>query len=617
MEEKNTKRMLLEWLLALVTIFFTFLFVISIAYIVFEKIYENRIYPNIYIGQLLLGGKTPEEAKLILNEQIDNLHQSGINFYFNNQYTTILPTISSAETDLTYEIINFNLDNTVASAYAFGRKDNLLTNIRNQLDCLIHGSPVQLIYSLNTEELEKILKDNFSDYETPAQAAQLIYENNSFTISEEQLGTAINYQRGITALQNNLKALNTSAINLTAATDYPLILKKDSIGIIEEAEKTLELAPLGLIYENLEWKIYKNELARWLGLKINPIANEGKKIILGLNEAVVDDYLNEQVVPEVNHNPVDAKFNMEDNRVVEFQASRDGIELDLDRSIALIERIVTKGSSTVELVARALKSKIKTQEVNDLGIKEIIGIGHSNFSGSPVNRRHNIRNGADALHGLLIKPDEEFSLLAALGEINADTGYLPELVIKGNKTIPEYGGGLCQIGTTMFRVVLSTGLPITMRRNHSYRVSYYEPAGTDATIYDPWPDFKFINDTGNHILIQSRIEGDDLFFDFWGTPDGRIASQTVPVITNITRPEPTKYIETLDLPPGEQKCTERAHNGADTYFDYIVTYPDDEVKETRYKSHYVPWREVCLLGVEELSSATEEDTATSTEEIIE
>ena len=70
--------------------------------------------------------------------------------------------------------------------------------------------------------------------------------------------------------------------------------------------------------------------------------------------------------------------------------------------------------------------------------------------------------------------------------------------------MPEYGGGLCQIGTTVFRAAVNSGLPITERRPHAYRVVYYEPAGFDATIYDPRPDLRFINDTENYILIQTK-----------------------------------------------------------------------------------------------------------------
>jgi len=184
-------------------------------------------------------------------------------------------------------------------------------------------------------------------------------------------------------------------------------------------------------------------------------------------------------------------------------------------------------------------------------------------------------------------------------------------VIKGDKTVPEYGGGLCQIGTTIFRTALATGLPITARQNHSYRVAYYEPAGTDAAVYIPNPDVRFVNDTGNYILIQSRLEKNDIYFDFWGVQDGRIATTTKPVVFNIVKPEPTKLIESDTLPLGEKKCTEKAHNGADAYFDYKVIYPEGAtttpVQERRFKSHYVPWQEVCLVGTGAASS-----TASST-----
>ncbi|MBU4512181.1 VanW family protein, partial [Patescibacteria group bacterium] len=232
--------------------------------------------------------------------------------------------------------------------------------------------------------------------------------------------------------------------------------------------------------------------------------------------------------------------------------------------------------------------------------------------GSPTNRRHNIGVGANKLNGLLIAPDEEFSLVQTLGEVNAATGYLPELVIKGNKTIPEYGGGLCQIGTTMFRVALYAGLPITERRPHSYRVSYYEPAGMDATIYIPRPDVKFINDTRNYLVLTTEIQDNILRFKLYGTNDNRKTEiENPPRIWNITYPGPTKLIETLDLAPGEKKCTESSHRGADTEFTRVVTYADSrEPIDEKWFSRYSSWQAVCLIGVEELT------VSTSSEEVV-
>jgi vancomycin resistance protein YoaR len=301
-------------------------------------------------------------------------------------------------------------------------------------------------------------------------------------------------------------------------------------------------------------------------------------------------------------------------RVSAFQSSKDGQIIDQDASLNSIEtNLIEQKKNEIELTVKKMVSDASATTTDNLGITQILGTGHSNFSGSPKNRRQNIKNGAKNLSGLLIKPGETFSVVSNLGSIDAAGGYLPELVIKGNKTTPEYGGGLCQVGTTMFRAALDSGLPIVERRNHSYRVGYYEPAGTDATVYDPSPDLKFLNDTGNYILIQSRITGNDIYFDFWGTSDGRVATRTYPTIYNIVKPKPAKTIETTTLKPGEKKCTEKAHNGADAFFDYTVTYANGDVKKKKFSSHYVPWQEVCLIGVKTLTaSSSPGSTATST-----
>jgi vancomycin resistance protein YoaR len=292
--------------------------------------------------------------------------------------------------------------------------------------------------------------------------------------------------------------------------------------------------------------------------------------------------------------------------VAEFRQSIDGKKLNLEINYAKInQRIIAKNNSPIELEVELTKSATSIGSTNDLGITELIGRGQSNFKGSPTNRRINIANGAKILNGILIAPQEEFSTIKALGEIDGEHGFKQELVIKGNRTIPEYGGGLCQIGTTAFRVALRSGRPITQRRNHSYRVTYYEPAGMDATIYDPQPDFKFLNDTGKHILLTTRIEGDELIFDMYGTKDGRTIeiSPDPPRIYNVKSAGTPRNIETTDLKPGEKKRVESAHAGADTYFKYTVTYPNGEVKETEFTSHYVSWPEVWLVGV--AASSTE------------
>ncbi|HMB65264.1 MAG TPA: VanW family protein, partial [Patescibacteria group bacterium] len=429
----------------------------------------------------------------------------------------------------------------------------------------------------------------------------------------------------VDVLKRKLKNLDTSAIVLKTQEQEPRIHQKDCQGLKQEAEKILEKAPLKLLVPiegrdnaSREWTVNKSQLASWLQLQLQKNCS---RVEIGLNKEEVGNFLEEAISPEVDQEPEEAKFEIKDGKVVKFKASQDGLELAVSTSSQKIEQELIRGTSTtstqIKLLTRTVESKIKAGNINNMGIEEVIGVGQSDFSGSPANRVHNIEIGAKSLEGRLIKPGEEFSLVEALGKINAENGYKPELVIKGNKTIPEYGGGLCQIATTMFRTALQSGLKITERRNHSYRVSYYEPAGTDATIYPPHPDLRFINDTDNHILIQYRIKDSKLYFDFWGNDDGREVKVTEPTIYNLVNPGPTKIIESTELDPGKKRCTESAHTGADAYFDYKVNYSeeDKETKERRFYSHYVPWREVCLVGVEEPpkdSDGNKKEGATST-----
>lgn len=612
------------WLPKTAIIFFINLGLLAGAYFGFDYAYKDSVYPGVYVGKINLGGKQVAEAKNIIDEEIKKISTNGLSFFYGQEKSVIFPITLSPDGSVAYDLVVFNSEKTVKNAYGFGRQHNFFLNLKEKFFGLIFQHPITQEFTLNEEMIKKTLMNGFFSLETPAKNAELFYvasANSSSTkegyeIIPEQFGRTVNYDQGLGALKINIANLSNAPITLNEEKNSPNILAKDCLNIEKRAEEMLAIAPFTIINEKKKWIIEKEDMAGWLRLELNIAANSSStaadKVIVALNPEVVKNYLNEKLGPSINKKATDAKFQMTNGKLVSFQTQSDGREIDLEASFQKINsEIFLNNKKEVELAVKEIKSDIGLAEVNNLGLNEIIGTGESNFAGSPKNRRHNIKIGANAVNGTLIKPDEEFSLLKVLGTIDGSTGYLTELVIKDNKTTPEFGGGLCQIGTTAFRAALATGLPITQRRNHSYRVVYYEPAGTDATIYDPWPDFRFINDTGNYILIQSRIVGDNLYFDVWGTKDGREIKKTKPTVYNIVKPAPGKIIETLSLKPGEKKCTERAHNGADAYFDYKVAYSNGEVKEERFSSHYVPWQEVCLLGVKELSASSTPPTVNS------
>ncbi|NCN07732.1 hypothetical protein GW933_03490 [Candidatus Falkowbacteria bacterium] len=610
-----------QWLIiTIIVAVFAMIFILTSAVLAFEIKYQNKFFPGSRIGDVSLEGLTAPEALEVVNQLTEKLEKQEIRILYKNgdsSYLKITPSINALnDPDLSRELLRFDNHKTVYEAYNYGRNQSWLKNITDQVKMLSKDKYFKASFILDDSMMRQLIKQGLSELETIAQNASvnvIWQDNNNYSLEfiAEQNGITIDYNDAISKIKNNLAELKNDQIEIKKQNADPLVHLSEVPNKEAMVKQVLTTTTPELLYGDQKWTISKKDLSQMLEFQ----KDKDNFFIVALNKDKFFDWLNNNLSAKINIEPKDASIEMIDGRVNKFEAHRDGQTVNVEETYNKINPYLKQGNLKIEVAVDTTSPKISTSEINNLGIKEILGTGHSNFTGSPANRRHNIKTGADKLNGVLIKPDEEFSLIKTLGEIDGEHGYKQELVIKGNKTLPEYGGGLCQIGTTTFRATMGSGLPVTARRNHSYNVAYYLEnglPGTDATIYDPNPDFKFINNTGNYVLIQTRIIGDDLYFDFWGTNDGRRAERTTPRVWNWVSPPATKYIETLDLPVGQKRCTESAHKGVDTSFDYTITYADGQVDETTFTSHYKPWQAVCLIGVETLTL----ENATSTDEIL-
>lgn len=309
--------------------------------------------------------------------------------------------------------------------------------------------------------------------------------------------------------------------------------------------------------------------------------------------------------------PVDALFTFENNRVTAFKPSSDGQAVDVFAIKTHIENmipsIVTAGKTqtiVMQIPIQIIKPKVATDDVNHLGIHELIGTGTSLFYHSIPSRIYNITLAASRINGVLVAPGEEFSFDQALGDVSKFTGYKEAYVIQNGKTVLGDGGGVCQVSTTFFRALLNAGLPITERLGHAYRVGYYEedsPPGIDATVFVPSVDLKFKNDTGHHILIQSTIDSNELrlTIQLYGTKDGRTVTMTKPVVTNETPPPPPLYQDDPTLPKGTIKQVDFAAAGAHVSFTRQVIKNNKLAINDIFITDFQPWQAAYQRGTKE------------------
>lgn len=585
--------------------FFSIIVAVGIFIISFNFLYAHKVAPGVRISNVAVGGLTQAELNSLLRSMVGKYLTDGVVFLYGERMVTISPVQQdTSNIELSREIFNMNLSELADRAYYFAKDGNFFSNTIDKIRSAVFHTNFYPQYTLDEEALEELLKDEFSDFEIPAQDAFLVYDaqRNVFTLEKEIVGRIFDYQAAISAFKKDFIRLQYRPQRLFLIKDFAQKKRGDLIPIMDKANALIDQLPIEFFFEDLSWEVGQDEFGTWL------ISHDGKNgVELDIDENATEEFFS-AIHKKVDVPVQNAKFAIVDGKVSEFQVSSSGKQLNTDKTLNNLRAMLRSGKlKPIELVMEEVKPEITNEKVNDLGIKELLGTGHSNFAGSPKNRQHNIRVGSDSVNGTLVAPGEEFSLVDTLGAIDANTGYLPELVIKGNKTIPEYGGGLCQVGTTIFRAAMEAGLPITERRNHSYNVSYYLEnglPGTDATIYPPHPDVRFLNDTGNYILVQTRMEGNDLYYEIWGTKDGRSASRTTPEIWDKIAPPPTKLINTTDLKPGEKKCTESAHDGLKARFNYTIIYADGTKKEKTFYSIYRPWQEVCLVGVEKVEESS-------------
>ena len=274
----------------------------------------------------------------------------------------------------------------------------------------------------------------------------------------------------------------------------------------------------------------KQQLSNSFGLPYNAPTPEA--VTYHYNIDKIYNYLQTVIATSTDQSLVEPKLTIENNRATDFAALQNGRRLDIYQSALNIAAALEQHKNSAALTVNETIPDQALAQTNSLGINELVGEGVSNFRGSPNNRRHNIAVGIEKFKGLIIPQGATFSFDDALGPVTAEAGFLPELVIKGSQgTIPELGGGLCQVSTTTFRAAMDGGLPITDRRNHAYAVQYYSPQGTDATIYPGSADLKFVNDTPAAIMIWPyEKDSNTLVFDFYGTKDGRQVTLDKPVV---------------------------------------------------------------------------------------
>ncbi|NPV89185.1 MAG: hypothetical protein HPY50_00220 [Firmicutes bacterium] len=235
-----------------------------------------------------------------------------------------------------------------------------------------------------------------------------------------------------------------------------------------------------------------------------------------------------------------------------------GRRLNLEASLDQIRQDLNAGLSTpIPLVFDTLEPTIRESDLH--GIHQIMAIYTTIYNPNDVNRSTNVEIAARTINGLLVKPDQVFSLNESLGPRVAEKGYKPAPVFSNQKLVKDIGGGICQVATTLYNALLQTRLEITERWPHSSPITY-APLGLDATLAGNTYDLKFLNNTGVPVYISATAEKGIVTVTIYGTAgEGQVTRRIVTEKEVVAPPTVVKYDQ--NLPMGESKVIQKGKEG--------------------------------------------------------
>lgn len=304
-----------------------------------------------------------------------------------------------------------------------------------------------------------------------------------------------------------------------------------------EQSAAQKMKPLTFAYNGQEYQIQPQEI-NWTP-KVNDAVDEaesygrGKGLLGNFGEQVSsfmgghdvklaavydEDLLNQkinEIAAQVNTQPVNAYVNLHSNGMIEPIAGVIGKKLDTEKLAASLKDPLTNLTMPNQAIALEMEDIQPFVTTEDVAKIDTV-LGEYSTYYYPGDRGDNIWIAANSISDKILKPGWEFSFNTTVGPRTYEAGYKPAGVIINGKADVDYGGGVCQVSSTLYNAVLLAGLTPTERTPHYFQSSYIG-YGRDATVADGQIDFKFRNDLPHTVYLKGEASGSTLTMYVLGT----------------------------------------------------------------------------------------------------
>jgi vancomycin resistance protein YoaR len=561
-----------------------------------DRQYQGKIYPNVTVQGLNIGELSPAQAEAALRKQHAAFIDQPVVLTFGDQRWQ--PTLEQAG-------VSFDFKSAIDDAYRAGRGNGLIENLQEVYAIWQNGLDLPVHVTFDQNKLRAYVASSAAALEQPPVDAQLRLDGTTVTTQPAQIGRQVLIDQTVEDLSAALTTLTPHTVALRTR-DLPPRLSDAAVATARQQIEAMLQGPLTLQVERKQYVWQPNEIALMLDIARVPTDAATDQVAVSLNNyqlhrrvgAIAEETGRGSVNPRVDWNNGDLKI---------IRPGKPGLRLNEDQARDAITAAILTANRVLTLPVAEVEPQVTEANLKSLGIKELVSVGRSDFTGSAEYRIHNIGAGMQLLHGILIAPGEEFSFNQNIGEIDESNGFVKGYAIIQNRTQLEFGGGICQDSTTLFRAAFWAGLPITERWGHSFYISWYDKyalgamgngSGMDATIFTGGPDLKFVNDTGNWLLMQSTSNPRNGVAEiaFYGTKPDRQVTLTRRQYDRVPAPTEPKFVADPDQPRGSIRQSDHSRDGLTIDIYRIITEHGVQKAPERFQTRFRAWPNIFVFN---------------------
>jgi vancomycin resistance protein YoaR len=551
----------------------------------------SRLASGVRIAGVDVGGRTPRQARSILERRADVLASVPVTFRVGSRTWQLQPRHLGIRVDWR------------AAVDAVRRQGNGFGPLRGfrRLDLRFFGADVAPPTQVYDAALETKLNQISAAVNVAHREASIVLRGLRPEIVPSRTGHVLDRHAAAATIVRALASLKREPVGLPIQVDQPKVTASD-LRVAQAQVRTALSAHVHLTLGPTSWNLRPPRIARVLELPA-----DGRRD-LRIGGAGASSWFT-ALAKRVDKRPVDADWAVSKSgiRVIPDQ---EGHVLDVPRSAKAVlgAALVTAPElRSANLTVEAVTADRTTEEARAMDIKGLVA-SYQTFYGGEPNRIHNVQLVAHLVDKHVIEPGETFSFNGATGARTEDKGFREAPVIINGELKTGLGGGVCQVSTTVFNAAYEAGLPIVSRTNHALYISHY-PQGRDATVNYPDTDLKFTNDTGHWLLLRTWVGSSSLTVALYGTPvNRRVVSETSPLV--VTGPPPVKKIKDPSLFIGQTVVEEPGSSALKTSNERKVYDADGKLLfDTTFYSSYRGEMKVIRVGTKK---RPKDETATTT-----